>query len=97
MDRTEKKQRFDWLPIQMPGVVKLIAEQRQLLGDDWVNECWKKGVVERQPGWFFAGEGPLMVGTLWDDAEVVAFASARYTPTQALVVLRPKEDASHGA
>jgi len=97
MDREGKRQRFDWLPSHMPGVVKLLAERRKVDGSEWVNECWRRGVVLREPGWFFAGEGALMVGTLWDDAEVVAFAAARYTASQVLLVLRPKEvaDGAH--
>ena len=89
-----RKQRWDWLPQHMPGVVKLMSEKKRELGPDWVNECWRHGVVQGEPGWFFAGEGALMVGTMWDDAAVIAFAAARVTRSQALVVLRPKE-ASH--
>lgn len=91
-----QKQDFKWLPAHMPGVAALIAEQRRKLGDSWVNECWKRGVVQREPGWFFAGEGALMVGVLWDDPTIVAFASMRLTDTQSLLVLRPKE-AGRGA
>ena len=86
----EKENRFGWLPAQMPGVVKLIAERRREVGKEWVDQCWQRGVVQREPGWFFAGEGPLMVGTLWDDPVIVAFAANRVTDTQCLLVTRPK-------
>ena len=94
MDKEEKKQRFDWLPTQMPGVSRLIAEKRREVGTEWVNTCWRRGVVEREPGWFFAGEGALMIGTLWDDATVIAYAAARITPTQAMLIIRPLEVAN---
>ncbi|MEY2892668.1 MAG: hypothetical protein RJA98_2576 [Pseudomonadota bacterium] len=90
MDREQKKGKFDWLPTQMPGVARLIKEARTTHGDAWVNECWKRGVIDREPGWFYAGEGALMVGTLWDDPLIIAFASAQYTKSQHLLVLRPK-------
>lgn len=87
MDK-EQKQTWKWLPEQMPGVAKLVAEKRNLLGKAWVDECWQRGVVQAEPGWFFAGEGGLMVGALWEDAEVLAFASAKVTRTQALLVIK---------
>lgn len=75
----------------MPGVAKLIAERRRALGNAHVNECWSRGVVGGEPGWFFAREGALAVGTPWDDPVLANFAAAQVTATQALLVLRPKE------
>jgi hypothetical protein len=81
--------RFGWLPKAMPGVARLVAERRRLLGDAHVSECWRRGVLEREPGWFFAREGALAVGTPWDgDPVLVNFAAANVSSTQALVVLR---------
>ena len=91
--KEEAPARWDCLPSQMPGVVALIADKRRQMGADWVNECWRRGALGGEPGWFFAGEGSLMIGTLWDDAAVVAFASQRISRTQALIVLKPKEAA----
>lgn len=89
MDRM-KRQSFEWLPAQMPGVAALMKEKRAEFGDEWVTTCWRKGVQELQPGWFYAGEGALAVGVLWDDPLLVAWAAARVVPrTQALVVMRP--------
>lgn len=73
----------------MPGVAKLIKEKRAEHGAWWVNECWQRGVLQLEPGWFYAAEGALSVGVLWDDPAIIAFAAARITRTQALVVLRP--------
>lgn len=80
---------FSWLPIRMPGVAALVKEKRQLWGNAWVNECWKQGVLLRQPGWFYAGEGAVSVGVVWDDPAIIAFAAARVTRSQALLVMRP--------
>lgn len=86
-----KKKRFDWLPVEMPGVARLVAEQRRLHGDAHVNECWRRGVLELQPGWFFAREGPLAVGAPWDVPELANFAAANITTTQAVLVIKQPE------
>lgn len=94
MDKGSEKKRWDWLPSQMPGVAKLIAEKRAAVGKAHVDECWKRGVVQREPGWFFAREGALSVGTPWDDPVLANFAAAQVTATQALLMIR---ELSHGA
>lgn len=96
MDKNSKPQSWKWLPEQMPGVARLIAEQRQVMGEAHVAECWKRGVLQREPGWFFAREGALAVGAPWDTPELANFAAQQVTATQALLVLRPPEVA-HGA
>jgi hypothetical protein len=40
-----------------------MRDKRKEWGKAHVNECWRRGVVQQEPGWFFAREGPLMVGT----------------------------------
>lgn len=79
--------RWSWLPAAMPGVARLIKEKRQQLGDEHVSLCWQRGVIERQPGWFFAREGALAVGTPWDEPVLANFASLQVTSTQALLVM----------
>lgn len=64
----DRKQDWKWLPAQMPGVARLLAERRARVGADWVNTCWRHGVLERQAGWFFAAEGALAVGVPWAGA-----------------------------
>ena len=90
MDKTGKAQnKWSWLPHAMPGVARLIAERRKDLGTKHVDECWKRGVVNGEPGWFFAREGALAVG--------VPFAQADWetlTTTQALLVLKEPEHAA---
>jgi len=94
MDKKADQSKWNWLPAAMPGVARLMAEKRRVLGPEHVAQCWQRGVVQREPGWFFAREGALAVGTPWPDiADVAGWA---VTPTQALVVLRDK-GAAHGA
>lgn len=94
MDKGKTAGKWSWLPTAMPGVARLLAEKRKALGEAHVAECWRRGVVEREAGWFFAREGALAVGTPWDDPVLANFAAAQVTGTQALVVLR---EAGHGA
>lgn len=89
MDR-EKEQRnpqtFAWLPQQMPKVAERVKEYRAREGDAWVNECWTRGVVLLQPGWFYAREGALAVGVAWDGLELLRADTSLHG--QVLVVLR---------
>lgn len=92
MDKRTEKGRWDWLPVHMPGVARQVAEKRRLLGDAHVNECWRRGVLGLEPGWFFAREGALAVGTPWSgDPELENFAAAQVTATQSLLMLRTPE------
>lgn len=87
------KRDWSWLPQHMPGVARLIREKKAKLGDAHVNLCWRHGVVNGEPGWFYAAEGALAVGTPWH--EVLDIACMQVTPTQALLILRD-EDKAHG-
>jgi len=87
MDNPPKKD-WSWLPTAMPGVARLVAEKRRIYGDAHVNECWQRSVVQLRPGWLFAREGALTVGTPWDDPAIANFAALNVTSTQALLVLR---------
>jgi len=91
MDKEPTKRDWSWLKAQMPGVAKQIAEKRALWGNAHVNECWRRSVEHHEPGWFFAREGALAVGTPFDQAEAANFAALHVTSTQALVLIRPPE------
>ncbi len=94
MDKTPSTQgAWAWLPQRMPRVAELIRRRRAELGDDHVAECWRRGVVQREPGWFFAWESGLGVGAPWPAAlELVAEQDpASAFSDKAFVVLRPKE------
>lgn len=100
MDREglgKSSNRWSWLPAQMPGVARLLREKRSLYGDAHVNECWKRGVIDREPGWFFAMEGALAVGTPDDDQRLAWFAGlTKLSQTSALLDLR-RPEGGHGA
>lgn len=85
--------RWDWLRDHMPQVAALMREKRQAWGDAHVNECWRRGVVGGEAGWFYAREGPLALGTPFDDPVLAQLAMAPQIPTQAVLILRTREDA----
>ena len=92
------KQRFDWLPAQMPRVAALMKSQRQKHGDAHVNECWRRGVVLGEPGWFFAVEGSLAVGVpaaSWDWKQWPELAKLPEDIRPALLLIKEPEVA-HG-
>lgn len=81
----------------MPKVAALVAEHRRKHGDAHVMECQRRG-MRGEPGWFFAREGPIAVGTPWDDPVIANFAAAHVTSTQAVLVLRElSQEHRHGA
>lgn len=94
MDRkTNEVRRWDWLPAAMPGVARLMLEKRVLHGAAHVAECWRRGMAG-EPGWFFAREGAIAIGTPWDLPEMANFAALQVTATQAMLIIK---EPSHGA
>jgi len=80
--------RFSWLPAAMPGVTRLMAAKRAQYGAAHVAECWRRGMAG-EPGWFFAREGALAVGTpTLGDPVMADFAALQVSSTQALLVMR---------
>ncbi|QOR55223.1 MAG: hypothetical protein SHS37scaffold296_40 [Burkholderiales phage 68_11] len=47
----------------MPKVVAELKEWRQGGCGDHLDECWRNGVTNGLPGWFYAREGAVAVGT----------------------------------
>jgi hypothetical protein len=97
MDKGTAKNRWSWLPAMMPGVQRLLADKKGRDGAAHVAECWKRGVIQREPGWFYAREGAIAVGTPW--GLLIAEAEG-LQGSQALLVLRDapeKEGAPHAA
>ena len=94
--KNEAAGKFDWVPEAMPGVARLVAEKRRSYGAVHVKRCWAKAMAG-EPGWFFAREGAIAIGTPWDDPMLANFAALNVTSTQALVVMREPEvgDGSH--
>ncbi|MBX3605349.1 MAG: hypothetical protein KF788_08760 [Piscinibacter sp.] len=108
-EATKQPRPWGWVPAAMPGVARLMADRRREYGDAHVNLCWQRGVVERRPGWFFALEGAIALGTPDDDQRLAWFAALgprwiggkgstraeAFTPGQALLDMRRPEP-SHG-
>lgn len=97
MDKGKKASRWAWLPEMMPGVTSRLAELRAQHGAEHVNTCWQRGVVEQRPGFFFAREGPIAIGTPPTDPELLKMCGWQVSPTQALVVLATPEGVRDGA
>jgi len=82
MDKNGIQNRWGWLPEMMPGVQRLLQDKRREVGAAHVGECWRRGVIERQPGWFYAREGAIAVGTPWGEPV------PEFTAGQAMLQLR---------
>lgn len=90
----QKSARMSLIRDAMPGVANLVREKRRLYGDTFVTDCLLRGMAG-EPGFFFAREGTLAVGTPWGEvADIIA--TWLYTPTQALLIMKTPE-ASDGA
>lgn len=84
MDKVKRD--WGWLPTAMPKVARLVAEKRAKYGDAHVSECWRRGMAG-EPGWFFAREGPIAIGTPPADPELANFAASQITSGQAVLVM----------
>lgn len=62
MDKRQK-QDWSWMKQAMPKIAEMVADRRREVGDAHIRLCWQRGVVEQQPGWFYAREGAIAVGT----------------------------------
>lgn len=82
----------------MPRVGALIADKRREVGDEHVTACQRKGMAG-EPGWFYAWEGGVALGTPWPAAldALQTGDPGNEFPNKALVVFRPKGAADHGA
>ena len=88
-----RKGKYGWLPIAMPGVAKKMRERRSEFGDAFVNECWTRAMAG-EPGWLFAREGGIAIGTPWSQdtaPEVANFAALQVTSQQVVFVIRTPE------
>jgi hypothetical protein len=89
MEKGKQERKWDWLPAFMPGVAARLSEHRHEHGKAHVALCWQRGVVECQPGWFFAREGAISVGVPpVDDAALLALAFDIKFSSQSFVYLR---------
>ncbi len=65
MDKKGEDEKLDWswMAQHMPRVVALVRESKAARGSSHVNKCWRHGVLLGEPGWFYAREGSVSVGT----------------------------------
>lgn len=62
----DRKKSWSWLEEHMPRTVAMLREYRQLGEGDHIDECWRRGVLNLEPNWFYAREGGIAVGTLFE-------------------------------
>jgi hypothetical protein len=67
MDKEKVKRDWTAIVAAMPAVKRLIEEKRGLYGPAHVNECWRRGVLNGEPEFFYAREGGVAIGTPWGD------------------------------
>ena len=97
MDRVPKLD-WSWMRNHMPRAVALISDAKRRLGDDLVNECWRRGVLLGEPGWFYARENGVSVGVpsqAFLDHPTQAEVLKQF-PMAAMLILKDK-GVQHGA
>lgn len=96
MDR--KLNRWSWVKEAMPRVTALVVARRKRDGDAWVNQCWQRGVIEREPGWFWAYEAGIAIGVPSAEqlADPVVLTCKAHASGLALLFTKERE-AVHGA
>lgn len=93
MEMREKVQktassRWAWMREAMPKTAQMVADKRQAWGDAHVTQCLLRG-MRGEPGWFFAREAAIAVGTPWqDDPEMDRWAFGSIAPGGAFVWMR---------
>lgn len=91
----DKAKDWNWMRSHMPRVVAMLKEKREAGQGAHINECWRRGVVGQEPGWFFAAEGAVSIGVpaghLLADPALVELRKA--FPGQALLLLKETADA----
>lgn len=85
------RRNWEWMASHMPGVVAQLREYREAGEGAHLDECWRKGVVGGAPGWFFAVEGPISLGTPFEAAPTARDAMVSRARAQggACLVLAP--------
>lgn len=92
MDREKKGRGYDWVRAAMPLLPARISELRAQHGDAHINECWRRGVVRGERGWFFARQGSVALGAPFDGVDGLAdWAGMQLQPDQVIVLVRPAQ------
>lgn len=56
------KRSWQWMAEHMPRVVAMLKEERKAGRGAHIDDCWRRGVVNGEPGLFWASEGAISVG-----------------------------------
>ncbi|XVJ69870.1 MAG: hypothetical protein HEQ39_09605 [Rhizobacter sp.] len=88
----DRKRSWVFMKEHMPRVVSMLQERRTKGEGAHIDECWKRGVIAQEPGWFYAREAGVSVGTPFDGTEaeqiVRMAASLPGAAGQALLLLK---------
>jgi hypothetical protein len=94
MDGAAMKRSWAWMEEHMPTVVQQLKRKRAEGLGPHINECWRRGVLQLEPGWFYAGEGAVSIGVpaghLLADPALVQLR--KDFPGQALLMLKEVSD-----
>lgn len=85
---------WGWMQQHMPRVVAMLKRKREAGQGELINECWRRGVVALEPGWFFAAEGAVTLGVPAEGylADPVLVEMRKAFPNQALLMLKGEAD-----
>jgi hypothetical protein len=91
--KPKSKASWAFMVDHMPQCVAYIKRARSKGEGAHIDLCWRRGVVERQPGWFWAYEGGVSVGV--PDLQMLGDPNMsdvlKRFPDLNLVMLRDKE------
>ena len=78
----------------MPLVTAQLRRRRAEGQGAYIDECWRRGVMQQEPGWFFAAEGPVSIGVPISGvlSDPVLVEMRRSFPDQAIVMLKERAD-----
>ena len=62
----DRKKDWSWFRQHMPQTAAMLAEYREGGEGAHIDECWQRGVLGGEPNWFYAREGPIALGTPFD-------------------------------
>ena len=95
--KVEVRAEWSWMERHMPGVVSMLRKRRAAGEGAHIDACWLHGVKLCEPGWFYAREGAVSVGTPFfgnDIHDVLAkFATWEEAKGAPLLILRDEETA----
>ena len=100
-NQIQVKRNWGWMAQFMPRVVAMLGEYRAKGHGAHIDECWRQGVRLQQPGWFYARENGVSVGTPFSQAETSdvlrKFSTWEFAKDQAMLLIKEIEGKPNGA